>query len=345
MLPRSVARFPPLPTVRDLVKLYRLRAIKQLSQNFLMDERITDRLVRAAGNIRDHFVCEVGPGPGSITRSILKKQPRRLTVVEKDPRFLPSLELLKEACKNMSDMHIEIGDIMTYNMEQGLAGVVKRDWDYGTPPLHLIGNLPFNVSTHLIIRWLQAISEKSSAWSYGRTPMTLTFQKEVGERIVAPMGHRQRCRLSVMCQFWCKVDYKFTIPGTAFVPKPDVDVAVVTFAPLQKPLIDIPFEMVEKVLRTVFHMRQKYCKKGIYRLFPNCVGEELAQKLLVLAEINPTTKAFELSNEDFVRLCYAYKMVCDDYPELAEFDHRMPRVLRPDYEEKFFNKWQASAVS
>ncbi|ENN80065.1 hypothetical protein YQE_03541, partial [Dendroctonus ponderosae] len=310
-----------------------------------MDERITDRLVRAAGNIRGHHVCEVGPGPGSITRSILKKQPQHLLVVEKDPRFLPSLELLKETCKDISNMHIEIGDIMNFNLEKGLEGIVKRDWDYATPPLHLIGNLPFHVSTHLIIRWLQAISEKSSAWSYGRTPMTLTFQKEVGERIVAPMGHKQRCRLSVMCQFWCNVEYKFTIPGTAFVPKPDVDVAVVTLTPLRVPLIDMPFHMVEKVLRTVFHMRQKYCRKGIGRLFPKCVNDELTQKLLVLAEINPTAKSFELSNEDFVRICYAYKMLCDENPGLAEFDHRMPKVLRPDYEENFYSTWQASAVS
>ncbi|XP_066142655.1 mitochondrial dimethyladenosine transferase 1 [Euwallacea fornicatus] len=331
----SGARLPPLPSIRDLIKMYRLRAIKQLSQNFLMDERLTDKIVRAAGNITNHHICEVGPGPGSITRSILKKQPKRLIVIEKDPRFVPALELLRESCKEDIDMQIDIGDIMHHNLEKTFEGAPKREWDYSSPPIHLIGNLPFSVSTHLIIRWLEAVSQKSSAWSYGRTPMTLTFQKEVGERMIAPPGDKQRCRLSVMCQMWCDVHYKFTIPGTAFVPKPDVDVAVVTLWPLRHPLVDIPFSMVEKVVRTMFNMRQKYSEKSIMRLFPDCVAEELTKKMIVLAEIDPTTRSFQLTNEDFVHICYAYKLLCEEYPQLEEFNFRMPKVQREEYLQKF----------
>ncbi|KAJ8911427.1 hypothetical protein NQ315_005960 [Exocentrus adspersus] len=307
-------RLPPLPTVRDLVKLYRLRALRQLSQNFLMDERLTDKIVKAAGNIYNHYVCEVGPGPGGITRSIIKRCPKQLIVVEKDPRFLPTLELLQEACKTYTKMDIEIQDIVNYNLKDGFKDVQPHNWFEAPPPINIIGNLPFSVSTNLICRWLQAVSEKTSAWSYGRSSMTLTFQKEVGERMVAPPGHKQRCRLSVMCQFWCDVSYKFTIPGTAFVPKPDVDVAVVTLYPLKRPMVDLPFKMVEKLVRTIFNMRQKYAIRGASRLFPEEDRDILTAKLFKLADLSYTTRPFQLTNEEFVRICYAYKLICEENP-------------------------------
>lgn len=315
-------RLPPLPTIRDLVRLYKLRALRQLSQNFLMDERITDKIVKSAGRIHNHFICEVGPGPGGITRSILRREPRELIVVEKDPRFIPALELLSEACEHTTDMKIEIGDILTYNLENAFPAVPKHDWLDIPPPVHLIGNLPFSVSTHLIIKWLHAISERRAAWVYGRTSMTLTFQKEVAERIVAPIMNNQRCRLSVMCQFWCHVRHKFTIPGQAFVPKPDVDVGVVTFTPLKEPMIDLPFKMVEKVIRQIFHMRQKYAVRGAQTLFPEDVRLELAKKMFHLADLDPKTRPFQISNEEFARLCYAYREICNEYLGLEHYDYR-----------------------
>ncbi|XP_057669446.1 dimethyladenosine transferase 1, mitochondrial [Diorhabda carinulata] len=324
--PRKHIRLPPLPTIRDLVKLYRIRALRQLSQNFLMDERITDNIVKAAGKLRDHHVCEIGPGPGGITRSIIKKQPKKLIVVEKDPRFLPTLELLQECCKDFTDFQIEIDDIRSYNFETGFKEAPKHDWFEAPPPVHLIGNLPFSVSTNLIIRFLQSISEKNSAWTFGRSSMTLTFQKEVGERMVAPIMDKQRCRLSVMCQLWCEVQYKFTIPGKAFVPKPDVDVAVMTLVPLKYPLVDLPFKMVEKVLRTIFNMRQKYCIRGIEKLFPEHLRTDLGVKLCKLADIETTTRPFQISNEEFVRILYAYKVICEDHPGLEQYDFRAAKI-------------------
>lgn len=259
---------PPLPTIRDLIRLYKLRAMKQLSQNFLLDQNITDKIVRAAGNITNHYILEVGPGPGGITRSILRQSPKKFIVVEKDPRFLPILELLQEASQDVTEMEIEINDIRSYDFRKGFVDAPKMDWHHAAPPIHLIGNLPFSVSTNLIIRWLQSISLKADAWTFGRSPMTLTFQKEVAERMVAPVGHKQRCRLSVMCQTWCHVYHKFTIPGKAFVPKPDVDVGVVTLYPRKYPLMNLPFKMIEKVLRHIFNLRQKYSLRGAETLFP-----------------------------------------------------------------------------
>lgn len=275
MAARTAVRLPPLPTIRDLVRLYKLRALRQLSQNFLMDERLTDKIVKVAGRISDHYVCEVGPGPGGITRSILRRGPKKLILIEKDPRFLPTLELLQEAAVGRTDVRIEIDDILKYNFEHGLKEVQSRDWFHAPPPIHLIGNLPFSVSTALLVRWLRGISERKSAWKFGRTPMTLTFQKEVAERIVAPVTDKQRCRLSVICQIWAEPELHFVIPGRAFVPKPDVDVGVVTLKPRKHPLVELPFSTVEKVLRTVFNMRQKYSLRGAERLFPEPLRREL----------------------------------------------------------------------
>lgn len=321
----NILRLPPLPTTRDLIRLYRLRALKQLSQNFLLDERITDKIVKAAGTIKNHTVCEVGPGPGSITKSIIRRLPKKVIVVEKDPRFTPTLELLKEACDGKVPLEIEINDIRLYNFEKGFEGSIRNEWWDRAPPINLIGNLPFNVSTNLIIRWLNLISTQQGPWFFGRTPMTLTFQKEVAERIVAPVTHKQRCRLSVMCQLWCTVDHKFTIPGKAFVPKPDVDVGVVTLVPLKQPLVKLPFKMVENVLRHVFNMRQKASIRGAERLFPVHLRSTLGPKLFNLADTDYRARPFELSTEEFARLCYAYRVLCEEYPEIQDYDHRMPK--------------------
>ncbi|KAJ8877681.1 hypothetical protein PR048_022136 [Dryococelus australis] len=261
---RTFIRLPPLPSIRDLIRLYRLRALRQLSQNFLMDQRLTDKIVRSAGRIKDGQVCEVGPGPGGITRSILARNPQRVVVIEKDRRFIPMLEnpipqclhssydftnmALMKSCSIFSiapflydnptghrqqcgdfqllteatngKMEVIIGDVLSFNMEKMFPEEKKLDWESQPPNIHLIGNLPFSVSTPLIIRWLEAICERRSAWSYGRVPMTLTFQKEVAERMVAPVTTEQRCRLSVMCQNWCNVQHVFTIPGKLFVLPP-----------------------------------------------------------------------------------------------------------------------------
>lgn len=226
----AALRLPPLPTIRDLVRLYRLQARKQLSQNFLMDERLTDKIIKMAGKMVDGYVLEVGPGPGGLTRSIIKKKPKKLIVVEKDKRFLPSLQLLAEAFGNVDgEMDIVIGDITTTRMNNIFPNEAKKSWGDVPPNIHLIGNLPFSVSTHLIIDWLKNISERSSAWSMGRTRMTLTFQKEVAERLVAEPNANDRCRLSVMAQAWTRPNLRFVIPGEKCDFTDQLDIRLVQF--------------------------------------------------------------------------------------------------------------------
>ncbi|KAK9502643.1 hypothetical protein O3M35_011375 [Rhynocoris fuscipes] len=316
----KLPRLPPLPSVRDLLKLYQLRALRRLSQNFLLDLRITDRIVNAAGKIKGGYVCEIGPGPGSITRSILNKSPAKLFVLEKDRRFIPTLEMLKDAAP--CEMDILIGDVLSFNMETLFPAEESKAWVDVPPNIHLIGNLPFNVATPLIIRWFSNIADRNSAWRYGRVQMTLTFQKEVAERMVAPILTKERCRLSVMAQNWCHVDYKYTIPGKVFLPKPEVDVGVVHFIPLVNPVIDLPFKLVEKVVRCLFSHRQKYCDKSLSYLFPKIIREDYTVKLLKLADINPKDRPLQLELEEIGRICHAYSEIITHQPSLYKYNYR-----------------------
>uniref|UniRef100_A0A182WD60 rRNA adenine N(6)-methyltransferase n=1 Tax=Anopheles minimus TaxID=112268 RepID=A0A182WD60_9DIPT len=326
-LTSSGVRLPPLPTIRDLVKLYQLRAIKQLSQNFLMDERLTDKIVRAAGNIRDHYVLEVGPGPGGITRSIIRQSPRHLVVVEKDRRFMPTMEMLAEVTQPFMRMDIVQGDILNYRTEDAFPDCPRHDWmDKDRAPVHLIGNLPFAISTRLLINWLRDMSLRTGAWSYGRASLTLTFQKEVAERIVAPILSDQRCRLSVMNQIWSSPDLRFMISGRAFVPKPEVDVGVVTIVPLRTPLTQVHFDTVEKVIRHIFSMRQKYCRRGVSNLYPPAVREELTELTFKRAEVDPLARSFQLSVAECLRIVEVYDDLVRQHPEIACYNYRAPKV-------------------
>ncbi|XP_029981987.1 dimethyladenosine transferase 1, mitochondrial [Sphaeramia orbicularis] len=325
-------RLPPLPTVSELIKLYNLRAEKQLSQNFLLDLRLTDKIVRQAGNLKNAHVCEVGPGPGGLTRSILNAGAADLLVVEKDTRFIPGLKLLSEAAPGK--LRIVHGDILTYRMDRGFPRTVSKPWEEDPPNVHIIGNLPFNVSTPLMVKWLENIANRTGPFVYGRTRLTLTFQKEVAERLTASTGSRQRSRLSIMAQYLCTVHNCFTIPGRAFVPKPEVDVGVVHFTPLIQPQIQQPFKMVEKVVRNIFQFRRKYCYKGVEKLFPEARRAELTEEMMQKADVDPTLRPTELTIPQFRALSDAYAHLCNRDPDLLSYEHReelrLSHLARPN---------------
>ncbi|XP_066472000.1 dimethyladenosine transferase 1, mitochondrial [Tiliqua scincoides] len=313
-------RLPPLPTIGEIIKLFKLKAEKQLSQNFLLDLRLTDKIVRNAGDLKDAHVCEVGPGPGGITRSILNAGAAELLLVEKDPRFIPGLQMLADAAPGK--VRIIHGDILTYKLEKAFPKQLMKNWEDDPPDIHIIGNLPFSVSTPLIVKWLENISKRDGPFSYGRTQMMLTFQKEVAERLVASTGTRQRSRLSIMSQHLCTVHKCFTISGKAFVPKPQVDVTVVHFTPLVQPRIEQPFKLVEKVVRSVFQFRRKYCHHGVGILFPEAERLEKTEQLLMLADVDPTLRPTQLSMYHFKSLCDVYRKMCDEDPKLFAYSYR-----------------------
>nr|XP_046268016.1 dimethyladenosine transferase 1, mitochondrial isoform X2 [Scatophagus argus] len=313
-------RLPPLPTVGELIKLYNLQAEKHLSQNFLLDLKLTDKIARQAGSLKDAHVCEVGPGPGGLTRSILNAGVADLLVVEKDTRFIPGLKLLSEAAPGR--LRIVHGDILTYRMDRAFPVNISKPWEEDPPNLHIIGNLPFNVSTPLMIKWLENIANRTGPFTYGRTRLTLTFQKEVAERLTASTSSKQRSRLSVMAQYLCTVHKCFTIPGRAFVPKPKVDVDVVHFTPLVQPQIQQPFRLVEKVVRNVFQFRRKHCHKGIEKLFPEGCRVELTQEMMQKADVDPTLRPTELTISQIRALADAYAHLCTHEPGLLSYEFR-----------------------
>ncbi|KAJ1154820.1 hypothetical protein NDU88_007563 [Pleurodeles waltl] len=313
-------RLPPLPTIGEIIKLFHLRAQKQLSQNFLLDLRLTDKIVRKAGNVSNAYVCEVGPGPGGITRSILNAGAKDLLVVEKDIRFIPGLQMLSDAAPGK--MRIVHGDILTFKMERAFPSHLRKAWEDDLPDVHIIGNLPFSVSTPLIIKWLENVANRDGPFTYGRTQMTLTFQKEVAERLTASTGSRQRSRLSIMSQYLCTVHDCFTIPGRAFIPKPKVDVGVIHFTPLIEPQINQPFKLVEKVVQNVFQFRRKYCHRGVGMLFPEAQRLKFTERMLMLADVDPTLRPKQLSMLQFKNLCNVYREMCDEDPDLFRYNFR-----------------------
>jgi len=318
-------RLPPLPTIKDILRIYNIKAQKRLSQNFILDPRLLDKVAKAGGSLAGCHVVEVGPGPGGITRSILGQGAAQCAVIEKDLRFLPSLRLLGEASGERLEIHA--GDVLSFNMCRLFPEVLRKDWDEEIPNVRVLGNLPFNVSTPLIIRWLADMSTRGNIFSYGRVPLTLTFQKEVVDRMVAPPGASCRSRLSVMCQNWADVQHRFTIPGRAFVPKPEVDVGVVTFTPLKQPYIDLPFPMIEKVVTTIFHGKQKQLKNTVGQLFPKPMAKHFSDQMIAEAGLKDSRmRAIDLNMAAFSSLCHSYQRIVNENPSLEKYRHQSAKV-------------------
>jgi dimethyladenosine transferase 1 len=266
-------RLPPMPSLRELLKMYNLQASKQLSQNFLLDLRVTDRIVKHCGDITNKVIIEVGPGPGPLSRSLINAGARRLIAVEKDQRFFPALQMIGQAVDEDKEKRQKFNLVHGDILEVSELDLLREFGEDKTKGVIIVGNLPFGIATPLLIKWLRDISASQGIFS--RLPdgqqrdvnMVLMFQKEVVDRIVAPTHSADYGRLSVVSQYHCDVKSLFTIKGKTFIPPPKVDAGVVMMKPkAQLPQPHLPMEDLEKFCRILFSARRKQVNNNLRAL-------------------------------------------------------------------------------
>lgn len=296
----------PALSVADLMRLYRVSAKKSLSQNFILDEAVTDKFVAAAGDLVGRHVIEVGPGPGLLTRSIIKAGAAKVTVVEKDHRFIPFLEQLADASDGVVDvlhqdvLTLDYGSVITPPLP-GQAGSADQP---DPAPVHVIGNLPFGVATPLLFQYLRMSCDGSGPFAHGPAELTLCFQKEVADRMVAPQGDRVRSRISMMVQHCCEATVAYALPRTVFVPSPKVDAAVVRLTPSDSTYSkthSISYDEKDTVVRAIFGSRRKTLRNNLLSSL-DYTDAQLAEALAG-AGIDGGLRAQALGNDGLHALC------------------------------------------
>ncbi|MFD1702686.1 16S rRNA (adenine(1518)-N(6)/adenine(1519)-N(6))-dimethyltransferase RsmA [Methylopila henanensis] len=270
-----------LPPLRDVIQRHDLAPKKSLGQNFLLDLNLTARIARTGGRLDGVTVVEVGPGPGGLTRALLAEGARRVVAIEKDARALAALAEI--AARYPGRLDVVEGDALEVDM-----GALAGDG-----PARVIANLPYNVATPLLLGWVAA--DRWPPWWDG---LTLMFQREVAERIVARPGDSAYGRLAVMCGWRCEAKIAFDVNPQAFTPPPKVVSSVVRLEPRPQPL-PCAVKALETVTQAAFGQRRKMLRQSLKSL-----GDPLA--LLDAARIEPTRRAEEVSVEGFVALANAW---------------------------------------
>ncbi|MEH6544996.1 MAG: 16S rRNA (adenine(1518)-N(6)/adenine(1519)-N(6))-dimethyltransferase RsmA [Sneathiella sp.] len=269
-----------LPPLRDVINRYGLRAEKSLGQNFLLDLNLTGRIARSAGPLAGETVLEIGPGPGGLTRAILSEGASMLIAVEKDSRCLPALADISNAYPDQ--LQVLNTDALELDETSLFEGQAK-----------IIANLPYNVATPLLIKWLGRADRFSS--------MTLMFQKEVADRITAEPSTKAYGRLTILCQWLCVCTRQFDISPKAFTPPPKVTSTVIKLVPRPKPAFPATQAILEKVVAAAFGQRRKMLRASLKPL-----GQP-TDILLQKSDINPTRRAEELTVEEFCRLAQVFE--------------------------------------
>ncbi|WP_292293435.1 16S rRNA (adenine(1518)-N(6)/adenine(1519)-N(6))-dimethyltransferase RsmA [Marivita sp.] len=273
-----MATIDGLPPLREVIATHGLSARKALGQNFLLDLNLTAKIARQAGDLTGMDVLEVGPGPGGLTRGLLAEGARRVLAVEKDPRCLPALAEIADAYPGRLDV-VE-GDALAINPLDRL-----------TPPIAICANLPYNVGTELLVRWLTP-----KAWPPVWDSLTLMFQKEVAQRIVAKPGDKAYGRLAVLAQWRCDAQIVLHLPPEAFTPPPKVSSAVVHLRALPAPRFEADPKVLERVVAAGFNQRRKMLRASLKGLSPDIEDH------LTAVGIAPTERAERVSVEGFCAL-------------------------------------------
>ncbi len=273
-----MATIDGLPPLRDVIRLHDLTARKQLGQNFLLDLNLTAKIARSAGDLSACDVLEVGPGPGGLTRGLLVEGARRVLAVEKDPRCMPVLAEIAAAYPGR--LEVINGDALEVD---ALAHL--------TAPVRVIANLPYNVGTELLIRWLTP-----KVWPPFWDSLTLMFQKEVAERIVAKPRTEHYGRLALLAQWRCDAKIVLVLPPEAFTPAPKVHSAVVHLTRLMQPRYPADEAVLNRITAMAFNQRRKMLRSSLKGMGPDIEAQ------LVAAGIEPTARAEEISLERFCAL-------------------------------------------
>ncbi len=273
-----MATIDGLPPLREVIRAHDLVAKKQLGQNFLLDLNLTAKIARQAGDLSGCDVLEVGPGPGGLTRGLLAEGARRVLAVEKDPRCLPALAEISAAYPGKLD--VINGDALEVDVLAHL-----------TPPIRVVANLPYNVGTELLVRWLTPDN-----WPPFWDSLTLMFQKEVAERIVAKPRSDHYGRLALLAQWRCEARIVLHLPPEAFTPAPKVHSAVVHITRLPGPRFPANEKVLSRVIAMAFNQRRKMLRSSLKALGPQIEDQ------LRAAGLEPTARAEEISLEGFCAL-------------------------------------------
>lgn len=273
-----MATIDGLPPLREVIRSHDLVAKKQLGQNFLLDLNLTAKIARQAGDLTGCDVLEVGPGPGGLTRGLLVEGARRVLAIEKDPRCLPALQDIADLYPGR--LQIINGDALQVDPLAHL-----------TPPIRVVSNLPYNVGTELLVRWLTP-----AIWPPFWESLTLMFQREVAERIVARPRTEHYGRLALLAQWRCEPRIVMSLPPEVFTPAPKVHSAVVHLTRLAAPRYPANGAVLGRITAMAFNQRRKMLRSSLKGM-----GPEIEEKLLA-AGIDPTARAEEIGLEQFCAL-------------------------------------------
>lgn len=263
-------------SIEAVIKKFALQPNKKLGQNFLLDTDITDKVVRCAGNLKEFNVLEIGPGAGTLTRSILFANAKSVTAIEMDPRCYEAV--LDLQAFQQDKLRVIQADALKLDLKDICHG----------PNWKIIANLPYNIGSELLLNFLKHADLFSS--------ITIMLQKEVVDRLIAQPGSKSYGRLSIIAQLLAKVEKNFDIEPIHFFPPPKITSSVITLVPYATPLYQCDLQKLSAITNLLFQQRRKMIRAILKNKAPNI------ESLLLSLNIAPTARPEELTIEQFCEL-------------------------------------------
>lgn len=284
----TVAETPHLGSISEELALFNIHPSKSFGQNFLLDMNLTDKIARIAQVEKRENIVEIGPGPGGLTRSLLKTG-AKVTSIEMDNALYPLLERISKAYPDQ--FKLIKGDALNIDLNKEMNAYEN---------FKIVANLPYNVATPLLIQWL------SHPWPPKFTLLTLMFQQEVALRITAQPSSKQYGRLSILSQWLCDVEIALHLPPSAFFPPPKVNSSVVVFRP-KTSIFDVDLKSVEIVTQAIFHQRRKKIRSGLKTIF------SAPDEVLNAIDIDPNVRGETLPVLNFLQIAKYYSEMKADH--------------------------------